>query len=144
VDLTVAKLDKSGLCVFESRMASIVNWTSSAVNGCPSDQRTSGLPDDKVIIPGVLDTTTNYIEHPELVAQRLVQYAKLVGREKVIAGADCGFGTFCWDTDIASRHRLRQTGSDGGGGSTRDASSAGEVSARDSLGRHCTASTELG
>ena len=52
------------------------------------------LPSDKVIIPGVLDTTTNYIEHPELVAQRLVRYAKLVGRENVIAGADCGFGTF--------------------------------------------------
>lgn len=52
------------------------------------------LPQDKVIIPGVLDTTTNYIEHPELVAQRLVRYARLVGREQVFAGADCGFGTF--------------------------------------------------
>jgi 5-methyltetrahydropteroyltriglutamate--homocysteine methyltransferase len=52
------------------------------------------LPEGKVIIPGVLDTTTNYIEHPELVAQRLVRYANLVGRENVIAGADCGFGTF--------------------------------------------------
>jgi 5-methyltetrahydropteroyltriglutamate--homocysteine methyltransferase len=52
------------------------------------------LPAEKVIIPGVLDTTTNYIEHPELVAQRLVRYANLVGREHVIAGADCGFGTF--------------------------------------------------
>ena len=52
------------------------------------------LPADKVIIPGVLDTTTNYIEHPELVAQRLVRYAECVGREQVIAGADCGFGTF--------------------------------------------------
>ncbi len=52
------------------------------------------LPDGKVIIPGVLDTTTNYIEHPELVAQRLVRYARLVGRERVIGGADCGFGTF--------------------------------------------------
>jgi 5-methyltetrahydropteroyltriglutamate--homocysteine methyltransferase len=52
------------------------------------------LPGDKVIVPGVLDTTTNYIEHPELVAQRLIRYAELVGREQVIAGADCGFGTF--------------------------------------------------
>ncbi|HEV7664352.1 MAG TPA: cobalamin-independent methionine synthase II family protein [Chloroflexota bacterium] len=52
------------------------------------------LPDGKVIIPGVLDTTTNYIEHPQLVAQRLVRYANLVGRENLIAGADCGFGTF--------------------------------------------------
>jgi 5-methyltetrahydropteroyltriglutamate--homocysteine methyltransferase len=52
------------------------------------------LPEGKVIIPGVLDSTTNYIEHPELVAQRLARYAGLVGRENVIAGSDCGFGTF--------------------------------------------------
>jgi len=52
------------------------------------------LPPDKVIIPGVLDSTTNYIEHPELVSQRLVRYANLVGREHLIAGTDCGFGTF--------------------------------------------------
>jgi 5-methyltetrahydropteroyltriglutamate--homocysteine methyltransferase len=52
------------------------------------------LPDGKVIIPGVLDSTTNYIEHPELVAQRLVRYARLVGPENVIAGSDCGFATF--------------------------------------------------
>ncbi len=52
------------------------------------------LPDDKVIVPGVLDSTTNFIEHPELVAQRLVRYAEVVGRERVIAGTDCGFATF--------------------------------------------------
>jgi 5-methyltetrahydropteroyltriglutamate--homocysteine methyltransferase len=52
------------------------------------------LPDGKIIIPGVLDSTTNFIEHPELVAQRIVRYAKLVGKENVIAGSDCGFGTF--------------------------------------------------
>ena len=52
------------------------------------------LPEGKVIVPGVLDTTTNFIEHPELVAQRLVQYARLVGRENVVASADCGFATF--------------------------------------------------
>ena len=52
------------------------------------------LPEGKVIIPGVLDSTTNFIEHPELVAQRLVRYAELVGKENVIAGSDCGFGTF--------------------------------------------------
>jgi 5-methyltetrahydropteroyltriglutamate--homocysteine methyltransferase len=52
------------------------------------------LPDDKVLIPGVVDVTTNRIEHPRLVAQRLVRYAELVGRERVIAGTDCGFGTF--------------------------------------------------
>jgi 5-methyltetrahydropteroyltriglutamate--homocysteine methyltransferase len=52
------------------------------------------LPDDKVIVPGVIDSTSNFIEHPDLVAQRIVRYAKLVGRENVMAGVDCGFGTF--------------------------------------------------
>lgn len=51
------------------------------------------LPDDKLLIPGVIDSCSNYIEHPELVAQRLRQFAELVGRERVIAGTDCGFGT---------------------------------------------------
>jgi 5-methyltetrahydropteroyltriglutamate--homocysteine methyltransferase len=52
------------------------------------------LPDDKILIPGVIDTSTNYVEHPELVAQRICQFADIVGRERVIAGTDCGFGTF--------------------------------------------------
>ena len=52
------------------------------------------LPEGKILIPGVLDSTTNYIEHPELIAQRIVRYANLVGRENVIAGSDCGFATF--------------------------------------------------
>jgi 5-methyltetrahydropteroyltriglutamate--homocysteine methyltransferase len=52
------------------------------------------VPRDKVIIPGVLDSTTNFIEHPELVAERIGRYARLVGRENVIAGTDCGFGTW--------------------------------------------------
>jgi 5-methyltetrahydropteroyltriglutamate--homocysteine methyltransferase len=52
------------------------------------------LPEGKILIPGVIDTVTNFIEHPELVAQRLVRYAKIVGRENVIAAPDCGFGTF--------------------------------------------------
>jgi 5-methyltetrahydropteroyltriglutamate--homocysteine methyltransferase len=51
-------------------------------------------PHDKVLIPGVLESKTNYIEHPELVAQRIARYARLVGRENVIAGTDCGFGTW--------------------------------------------------
>jgi 5-methyltetrahydropteroyltriglutamate--homocysteine methyltransferase len=58
------------------------------------------LPDGKVILPGVLDSTTNYIEHPELVAQRLVRYARLVGRENVMAGSDCGFATFASLTPV--------------------------------------------
>ncbi|MGH7325135.1 MAG: cobalamin-independent methionine synthase II family protein [Candidatus Rokuibacteriota bacterium] len=52
------------------------------------------LPEGKLIIPGVLDSTTNFIEHPELVAERIARYARLVGRENVIAGTDCGFGTW--------------------------------------------------
>jgi 5-methyltetrahydropteroyltriglutamate--homocysteine methyltransferase len=52
------------------------------------------LPEGKVLIPGVLDSTTNYIEHPELIAQRLVRYGRLVGPENVMAGSDCGFATF--------------------------------------------------
>ncbi len=52
------------------------------------------IPDDTILIPGALDTTTNFVEHPELVAQRIKQYSAIVGRERVIAGTDCGFGTF--------------------------------------------------
>jgi 5-methyltetrahydropteroyltriglutamate--homocysteine methyltransferase len=52
------------------------------------------LPDGKVLIPGVLDSTTNFVEHPELVAQRITRFAEVVGKENVIAGTDCGFGTF--------------------------------------------------
>jgi 5-methyltetrahydropteroyltriglutamate--homocysteine methyltransferase len=55
---------------------------------------TCALPDDKVLIPGVIDTSTNYVEHPELVAQRITRYADIVGRERVIASTDCGLGTF--------------------------------------------------
>lgn len=51
------------------------------------------LPDGKILIPGVIDSTSNFIEHPEVVAGRIMQYANLVGRENVIAGSDCGFGT---------------------------------------------------
>ena len=52
------------------------------------------LPDGKLVVPGVIDSTTNFIEHPELVAQRIERYASVVGRENVIAGVDCGFATF--------------------------------------------------
>jgi 5-methyltetrahydropteroyltriglutamate--homocysteine methyltransferase len=52
------------------------------------------LPDGKILIPGVIESKSNFIEHPELVAQRIGRYAKLVGRENVIAGSDCGFGTW--------------------------------------------------
>ncbi len=58
------------------------------------DLKSVKIPDDKVLIPGVIDSTNNFVEHPRLVAQRLGHYADIVGRERVIAGADCGFATF--------------------------------------------------
>jgi 5-methyltetrahydropteroyltriglutamate--homocysteine methyltransferase len=58
------------------------------------DWRGAGLPDDMVLIPGVIDSVTNFVEHPRLVAQRLRHFVDAVGAERVIAGADCGFGTF--------------------------------------------------
>ena len=51
-------------------------------------------PEDKILVPGVVTTTTNYVDHPELIAERLVRFANIVGRGRVIAGSDCGFGTF--------------------------------------------------
>ena len=56
--------------------------------------RKSDIPDDKILVPGVVDTTTNFVEHPELVAQRIRNFINIVGENRVIAGSDCGFGTF--------------------------------------------------
>ncbi|MGH8135649.1 MAG: cobalamin-independent methionine synthase II family protein [Steroidobacteraceae bacterium] len=56
--------------------------------------RDQGVPEDKILIPGVLSSTTNYVEHPELVAERILRFADIVGRERVLAGSDCGFSTF--------------------------------------------------
>ena len=60
------------------------------------------LPEGKVLIPGVIDTSTNFVEHPDLVAQRILRYAGVVGRENVIAGCDCGFGTFAGRVQVDS------------------------------------------
>lgn len=56
--------------------------------------RAREIPDTRVLVPGAVDTTTNFVEHPDLVAQRLQRFADIVGRERVMAGSDCGFGTF--------------------------------------------------
>jgi 5-methyltetrahydropteroyltriglutamate--homocysteine methyltransferase len=61
-------------------------WEQAAKEG--------SIPDDKILVPGVVDSTSNYVEHPELVAQRIARYASLVGRENVMAGSDCGYGTW--------------------------------------------------
>lgn len=58
------------------------------------EARKNEIPDDVVLVPGVLDTTTNFVEHPELVAQRIERFASIVGPDRVVAGTDCGFGTF--------------------------------------------------
>ena len=58
------------------------------------DLKAAKIPDDKILMPGLIDSTTNFVEHPRLVAQRICQYADIVGRERVIAGTDCGFATF--------------------------------------------------
>ena len=67
--------------------------------------RKSEIPDNKVLVPGVVDTTTNFVEHPELVAQRIERFTGIVGTDRVVAGSDCGFGTFAGfgavDPDIA-------------------------------------------
>jgi len=57
------------------------------------DLKTIKIPDDKILIPGVIDSTNNFVEHPRLVAQRIGRYAEIVDRERLIAGVDCGFGT---------------------------------------------------
>ncbi len=56
--------------------------------------RKNDIPEDKVLVPGVVDTTTNFVEHPDLVAQRVDRFVDIVGADRVIAGSDCGFGTF--------------------------------------------------
>lgn len=58
------------------------------------DWKNAKIPDDKILVPGVVDSTNNFVEHPRLVAQRLKNYTDIVGRERVIAGSDCGFATW--------------------------------------------------
>jgi len=68
-------------------------------------ERRKDIPEDKILVPGVIDSTTNFVEHPELVAERIRRFVDMVGADRVIAGSDCGFGTFAGfgavDPDIA-------------------------------------------
>jgi 5-methyltetrahydropteroyltriglutamate--homocysteine methyltransferase len=59
-----------------------------------ADWQAAKIPDDKILVPGVIDTSTNFVEHPRVVAERIQRFANIVGRERVIAGTDCGFATF--------------------------------------------------
>ena len=61
------------------------------------------LPEGKIVIPGVIDSTSNFVEHPEVVCDRIVRYAGVVGRENMVAGADCGFGTFAGRLQVDSK-----------------------------------------
>jgi 5-methyltetrahydropteroyltriglutamate--homocysteine methyltransferase len=56
--------------------------------------RKTDIPDNKILVPGVVDTTTNFVEHQDLVSQRIQRFTDVVGSDRVIAGSDCGFGTF--------------------------------------------------
>ena len=58
------------------------------------DLKTLGLPEDKYLLPGVIDTTTNFVENPRLVSQRICNWADAIGKERVVASTDCGFATF--------------------------------------------------
>ncbi len=69
------------------------------------------LPDGKFVIPGVIDSTTNFIEHPEVVAQRIERFAAVVGRENVVAGGDCGFATFAGSPTVMPRITWAKLGS---------------------------------
>ena len=69
------------------------------------------LPEGKLLIPGVIDSVSNFVEHPELVAQRICNYAGAVGRENVIAGTDCGFGTSAVSAKVETRVAWAKLGS---------------------------------
>ncbi len=84
--LPIALKAKIGALLFEaSNPRHAHEWTTF---------RDADLPDELILIPGVIDSTTNFIEHPELVAERICRFADIVGRERVIAGSDCGFASF--------------------------------------------------
>ncbi len=85
--------------------------------------RDNKIPDDKILIPGVLSSTTNYVEHPEHVAERLVQFAEIVGRERVLAGSDCGFSTFAGFGPVDPDVHLHEARIHGAGRAARQAAS---------------------
>jgi 5-methyltetrahydropteroyltriglutamate--homocysteine methyltransferase len=94
--------------LMSTKAASVLFETSNPRHGhewAVFRDRKADIPDNKILVPGVVDTTTNFVEHPELVAQRIERFVDIVGAERVVAGSDCGFGTFAGfgtvDPDIA-------------------------------------------
>ncbi|MCO4848129.1 MAG: cobalamin-independent methionine synthase II family protein [Yoonia sp.] len=101
-------MDKMFSTLMSTKAQSVLFETSNPRHGhewAVFRDRKAEIPDNKVLVPGVVDTTTNFVEHPDLVAQRIDRFTDIVGRERVIAGSDCGFGTFAGygavDPDIA-------------------------------------------
>jgi 5-methyltetrahydropteroyltriglutamate--homocysteine methyltransferase len=84
---TLMAAKPAGLLFETSNPRHQADWTYFA-------EMTAIIPEDKILIPGVIDSTTNFIEHPRVVAERIERYANIIGRERVIAGTDCGFSTF--------------------------------------------------
>ena len=90
-------MDKMFSTLMSTKAQSVLFGTSNPRHGhewAVFRDRKAEIPDNKVLVPGVVDTTTNFVEHPDLVAQRIDRFTNIVGRERVIAGSDCGFGTF--------------------------------------------------
>lgn len=90
-------MDKMFSTLMSTKAQSVLFETSNPRHGhewAVFRDRKAEIPDNKVLVPGVVDTTTNFVEHPDLVAQRIDRFINIVGRERVIAGSDCGFGTF--------------------------------------------------
>ncbi|MEH6550335.1 MAG: cobalamin-independent methionine synthase II family protein [Pseudomonadales bacterium] len=93
-DISMAKMFDT---LMKTRAAHVLFETSNPRHGhewAIFQDRKNDIPDDKILVPGVIDSTTNFVEHPELVAQRIRHFTDIVGLERVIAGSDCGFGTF--------------------------------------------------
>ena len=104
-DIPMAKMFDA---LMSTKAASVLFETSNPRHGhewAVFRDRKADIPDNKILVPGVVDTTTNFIEHPELVAERTQRFVDIVGTDRVIAGSDCGFGTFAGfgavDPDIA-------------------------------------------
>jgi len=104
-DIPMAKMFDT---LMSTKAASVLFETSNPRHGhewAVFRDRKADIPDNKILVPGVVDTTTNFVEHPDLVAQRISRFVDIVGADRVVAGSDCGFGTFAGfgavDPDIA-------------------------------------------
>ncbi|MEO1795678.1 MAG: cobalamin-independent methionine synthase II family protein [Pseudomonadota bacterium] len=104
-DIDMAKVFSTFMSVNASQLLFETSNPRHAHEWTVFRDRADEIPEDKILVPGVVDSTTNFVEHPELVAERIGKFANIVGADRVIAGSDCGFGTFAGfgavDPDIA-------------------------------------------